>query len=262
MRNRDSGWYRAYRDEESGSYRIDVYGDIGEASWWDDEDTSMSASKFSGLVKEAGGSPIDLHVNSGGGSVFDAVAMMSALSEYSAPVTAYVDGIAASAASVLLAAADSVRVAENAFVMIHNASTFAMGNSGDLRKQADLLDTVDSMIAGVYAKRSSGAKTEEDFAAAMRDTTWFDAQAAVEWGIADEVFETVRARPGAVETEDRATLRALDSASPQVAAHFKAIPAAQDRGGLEKGGDVGQEPGASAQERVLVANGQIFRTIE
>lgn len=261
MRNRDSGWYRAYRDEESGSYRIDVYGDIGEASWWDDEDTSMSASKFSGLVKEAGGSPIDLHVNSGGGSVFDAVAMMSALSEYSAPVTAYVDGIAASAASVLLAAADSVRVAENAFVMIHNASTFAMGNSGDLRKQADLLDTVDSMIAGVYAKRSSGAKTEEDFAAAMRDTTWFDAQTAVEWGIADEVFETVRARPGAVETEDRATLRALDSASPQVAAHFTANSAAGDRGVLDGDGG-GQEPEAGAQERVLVANGRIFKVIE
>lgn len=260
MQENNGSWYRAYRDESTGSYRIDVYGDIGKGAWWDDEDTNMSASKFSGLVREAGGAPIDLHVNSGGGSVFDAVAMMSALSEYSAPVTAWVDGIAASAASILLAAADEIRVSEGSFIMIHCASVVAVGNSDVLRKQADLLDTVDSMIADVYAKRS-GTKSTEDFSAAMRETTWFDAETAVDWGIADSVFETVKARTAAVETEDRATLRALGSADTRVAAHFTANSAAGDRGVLDGDGG-GQEPEAGAQERVLVANGRIFKVID
>ena len=183
------------------SVEIDIYGDIGE-DIWGEGDTSVGAKAFLDMVRDARGKAIDLHVNSGGGSVFDAFAMMTALRNHDGKVTAHVDGIAASAASFLLAAADEVRISSTAFVMIHDASTVAMGNSDQIRETADWLDMIDRQLAGIYAKR--GNRTEAEFLTAMDATTWFDAKQAVEWGLADYIDEAVAA--AACITADKATL--------------------------------------------------------
>ena len=91
------------------SVDIDIYGDIGE-DVFGESDTSVGAKAFLDMLRDASGKAIDLHVNSGGGSVFDAFAMMTALANHDGRVTAHVDGVAASAASFLLAAADEVRM--------------------------------------------------------------------------------------------------------------------------------------------------------
>ena len=189
------------------SVQIDVYGDIGTDTWSDEE--SVGAKAFLDAVRDAKGKAIDLHVNSGGGSVFDAFAMMTALANHDGKVTAHVDGIAASAASFLLAAADEVRMSSAAFIMIHDASTVAWGNASQIRETAEWLDMIDGQLAGIYAKR--GAKSAEEFKAAMDETTWLDAENAVEWGLADYIDEAVAA--AACVTADKRVLETAPEAA-------------------------------------------------
>lgn len=257
-------WKLTRNDAESVT--IDLYGDIGKDEWSDE--ASVGAKEFIEAVRAAAGKAIDLHVNSGGGSVFDAFAMMTALAQHDGKVTAHVDGIAASAASFLLAGADEVRMSSAAFVMIHDASTVALGNSEQLRETAEWLDTIDAMLAGIYAKRSG--RSEADFRAAMDETTWFTAEQAVEWGLADYIDEAVAA--AACITADK---RVLETA-PEAANILRiteptdttqeiietvtetgdgiSITASTDQADEPEG----QEPEA-AQERVVVVDGCIYR---
>lgn len=249
---------------------IDIYGDIGEDVWGDE--TSVSAKQFLDLVRDSRGKAIDLHVNSGGGSVFDAFAMMTALASHDGKVTAHVDGIAASAASFLLAAADEVRMSSTAFLMIHDASTVAWGNADAIRETADWLDTIDAQLAGIYAKR--GNRTAEEFRAAMDETTWFTAEDALEWGLADYIDEAVAA--AACLTEDRATLSSVPDGA-QVARGQLVVNQTEtvseptespvEPVETETASTVGEdESGAAgaatvAQERVVVIDGCIYRIL-
>lgn len=128
---------------------------------------------------------IHLRVNSPGGSVVDVLAMMKALETHPAKVTAYVDGLAASSASRLILAADEVEMASNAFVMIHNVWSLAIGNATELRKEADILDKFDKGLANDYAKKTG--KDLEEINALMAEDTWFDADEALEFGIVDRI---------------------------------------------------------------------------
>lgn len=179
-------WFECRYDHLTNSARLDIYGDIGE-SWWDDDAVSAKdVLEFLAALDKA--APVELHVNSGGGSVFDAFAIMTALKNHPAKVTAYVDGLAASAASYLIAAADEIVMSEVAWLMIHNASGLCLGNAADMDKTADELRRIDAAIAAIYEKR---AGTGHDFAADMADETWYDAAAAVEVGLADRIEEAV-----------------------------------------------------------------------
>ena len=242
------------------SVDIDIYGDIGE-DVFGESDTSVGAKAFLDMLRDAKGKAIDLHVNSGGGSVFDAFAMMTALANHDGKVTAHVDGVAASAASFLLAAADEVRMSSAAFIMIHDASTVAFGNASQIRETAEWLDMIDGQLAGIYAKR--GTKTEAEYRQAMDETTWFTAEKAVEWGLADYVDEAVAA--AACITADKATLATrpegvalnnvtgyTETATEQV--DGISITASTD----QEGESEGQEPEV-AQERAVVVDGCIFR---
>ena len=242
------------------SVDIDIYGDIGE-DVFGESDTSVGAKAFLDMLRDAKGKAIDLHVNSGGGSVFDAFAMMTALANHDGKVTAHVDGVAASAASFLLAAADEVRMSSAAFIMIHDASTVAFGNASQIRETAEWLDMIDGQLASIYAKR--GTKTEAEYRQAMDETTWFTAEKAVEWGLADYVDEAVAA--AACITADKATLATrpegvalnnvtgyTETATEQV--DGISITASTD----QEGESEGQEPEV-AQERAVVVDGCIFR---
>lgn len=242
------------------SVDIDIYGDIGE-DVFGESDTSVGAKAFLDMLRDAKGKAIDLHVNSGGGSVFDAFAMMTALANHDGKVTAHVDGVAASAASFLLAAADEVRMSSAAFIMIHDASTVAFGNSQQIRETAEWLDMIDGQLAGIYAKR--GTKTEAEYRAAMDETTWFNAEQAVEWGLADYVDEAVAA--AACITADKATLatRPEGVALNNVTGYTETASKTEDGISItastdQEGESEGQEPEV-AQERAVVVDGCIFR---
>lgn len=243
------------------SVDIDIYGDIGE-DVFGESDTSVGAKAFLDMLRDAKGKAIDLHVNSGGGSVFDVFAMMTALANHDGKVTAHVDGVAASAASFLLAAADEVRMSSAAFIMIHDASTVAWGNSSQIRETAEWLDMIDGQLASIYAKR--GTKTEAEYRKAMDETTWFNAEQAVEWGLADYVDEAVAA--AACITADKATLatRPEGVALNNVTGYTETATEQVDGISITASTDQADESepagaGEVAQERAVLVDGCIFR---
>ena len=176
-----ASWY-AIRARGTGA-EVAIYDEIGAFG--------VSAKGFlAELGALPGGAPIDLRLNSPGGSVFDAVAIHNALARHAGPVTAWIDGIAASAASYVAMAGDEVMMPGNAFLMIHDPSGLAAGTAGDMRAMAEALDKVKASLVAGYAAKSG--RTAEEVSALMAAETWFDAADAVARGFADRVVEPVR----------------------------------------------------------------------
>jgi ATP-dependent protease ClpP protease subunit len=134
--------------------------------------------------------PINLRLNSPGGSVFDAVAIYNALTRHSGTITVWIDGIAASAASYVAMAGDEIVMPQNAFLMIHDPSGIVMGTAADMRDMAGTLDKIAASMMRGYAAKSG--KPENEMAALMTAETWFDAQDALEAGLATRLSEPVR----------------------------------------------------------------------
>ena len=174
-------WY-AIRARAEGA-EVSIYDEIGAYG--------VSAKSFLdelGALPDDG--PLTLRLNSPGGSVFDAVAIYNALKRHAGPVSVWIDGIAASAASYIAMAGDEVVMPENAFLMIHDPSGFAMGTADDMRAMAEALDKIKGSLVAGYVAKSGGA--EDDIAALMAKETWLDAAEAVELGFADRLAEPVR----------------------------------------------------------------------
>jgi ATP-dependent Clp protease protease subunit len=176
-----TSWY-AIRARGTGA-EVAIYDEIGAYG--------VSAK---GFLAELGalpdGTPVDLRLNSPGGSVFDAVAIYNALKRHAGTVTVWIDGIAASAASYVAMAGDEIVMPENAFLMIHDPSGLAMGTAGDMRAMAEALDKIAGSLVRGYAAKSG--KTDDEIAALMAAETWFDAADAVAAGFADRLADPVR----------------------------------------------------------------------
>jgi len=176
-------WYKIENKAGEAEASIYVYEMIG--------DWGVTAQDFVNDLRSVKASAIALHVNCEGGEVFDGLAMYESLVQHPATITGYVDGIAASAASFLVQAADKIVMAPRARMMIHDAHGIVMGNARDMREMATLLDDLSDTIADIYAERSG--KSRAEWREAMRageggpDGTWYDAAAAVKAGLADEV---------------------------------------------------------------------------
>lgn len=177
LRQGRTDWYRI-ENLGTGSAAIYVYDEIG---YW-----GVTAADFVAELSELTGvSSIDLHINSPGGEVFEGLAIMNCLRSHPASVTTYVDGIAASIASVIAMAGDRIVMGPHSQLMIHEGSGLCVGDAEDMRKMADLLDFQSNNIAGVYQARAGG--TVETWRAAMVAETWYTAEEAVAAGLADEV---------------------------------------------------------------------------
>lgn len=165
-----------------------IYGRIGAGGWFDE---GIGASDVAAALREIGPGPVNVRINSGGGDVFDGVAIHSLLARHAGTVTVYVDGLAASAASFIMLAGDRIVSARNAFIMIHDANTGTYGNGDTHRQAADLLDKVSDNIADMYAER---AGEDAAFWRALmvdkgEDGTWYTGQEALEAGLVDELTE-------------------------------------------------------------------------
>lgn len=160
-----------------------IYDEIGE-NWWGE---GVTAKNFATELAGIRAAKIDVRINSVGGSVFEGNAMYNALVRHPARVDTYVDGIAASIASIIALAGEKVHIAENAFIMIHNPHGVAWGEAKDMRKVADTMDTVKGSLVGTYAKRTG--KDVGTIEAWMDETTWFSAEEAKEHGFVDEITE-------------------------------------------------------------------------
>ncbi|WP_244135829.1 head maturation protease, ClpP-related [Burkholderia vietnamiensis] len=158
--------------------------DDDTAEWWG----GVSAQSLVPQIRAIKGGTVHLRINSPGGDVFAAQAIVAAIRDTGAKVVAHIDGYAASAATVIATAADEVEMSDGAMYMIHCAWTIAIGNSADLAATSALLDKTDGVIAGQYAKRSG--KSIDDMKALMSAETWFTAEEAVEMGLADRIAES------------------------------------------------------------------------
>lgn len=162
---------------------IEIYDEIGVYG--------VSAQSVSAALRDmAGADTITVKINSPGGDVFDGIAIYNNLVSHPASINIEVDGIAASAASLIAMAGDNIRMAENSFLMIHNAWSFSIGDKRAHRKMGDVLEGIDGALANTYAARSGMGKDE--IAALMDDETWLTAQAATESGFANEITEAAK----------------------------------------------------------------------
>lgn len=163
------------------SATIYIYGPVG-AFWW--SDSGVSANQFRQDLAALGSvDSIDVRINSEGGDVFDGQAIYSLLVQNRATIAVHIDGIAASAASFIAMAGNTIEISESAYVMIHNASGVCAGRAEDMRKTADLLDTTNGALRGIYAARTKN--TTADLTKWMDAETWFTGAEAVKKGFAD-----------------------------------------------------------------------------
>ncbi len=159
---------------------IILYGGIGQ-DWWGDG-SMISAKAFSDELKNLDKSvtEIDVRMNSGGGDVFDGLTIYNRLKQHSAKVTVYIDGLAASIASIIALAGDEIIIGEGALYMVHLPWTFAMGNRMELDNTVSRLMDVEEQMISIYSKKSGLDRAEVK--ALMEAETWLDADQALEKG--------------------------------------------------------------------------------
>jgi ATP-dependent Clp protease protease subunit len=158
-------------------------GTIASESWFDDD---VTPALFKSDL-DSGKGPITVWINSPGGDVWAAAQIYNMLLSYGGKVTVKIDGLAASAASVIAMAGDEVLVSPVSMLMIHNPSTMAMGDKDDLAQAISMLDSVKDSILNAYVKKTGLSKNK--LSKLMDDETWMDANKAVELGFADRVME-------------------------------------------------------------------------
>ena len=174
-------WY-SMRAEAGGAGEILVYDEIG--GW------GITAKQFAldlkalGAVKE-----LTVRINSPGGSSFDGVAIYNALARHPAHKTVWVDGFAASAASVVAMAGDEIVMPGNTIMMIHEPYGGAVGTAADMRAMAEALDRARRAIVGIYAAKTERAADEIE--ALLAAETWMSAREAFDLGFADRVADPV-----------------------------------------------------------------------
>ncbi len=168
---------------KAGELEVLLYESIGQ-DWWTGEGTT--AKQFADDLKAAGSiSKIHLRVNSPGGSVFDGIAIYNTLLSHGATVTAAVDGLAASIASVIVMAASEISMGDNAMMMIHNPWSTVQGDANEMRKMAETMDKV--KVSMVTAYRRHTKMSVDEVGALMDAETWLGASEAKEMGFAEIV---------------------------------------------------------------------------
>lgn len=229
-----------------------IYGSIGK-DWFGD---GNSAEDFAKQLNELSPKPLDIRIDSGGGDVYEAFAICSAIQRYEGETVAYIDGLAASAASYIAVVCDKIVMNDYAFLMIHNAWTYCCGNADYLLDCAERLNLIDSTLASIYEKRSDF--TLDEIKELMAAETWFTAQDALDHNLAQEVIETEERMAAFIDTE--------------IAAHYNNVPAAisvRDNGQNEqqkipshpvsKLNEKVDEPKQEATATYLLLDGKVFR---
>jgi len=191
---------RAAADDADRS--ISIYDVIGFDYWTGD---GVTAKRIAAALRSLGKGPVTVNVNSPGGDMFEGMAIYNLLREHDGEVTVKVLGLAASAASVIAMAGDTIQIARAGFFMVHNAWVLAMGNRHDLRDIADWLEPFDAAMADIYV-----ARTEQDtdaIAKLMDAESWIGGSAAVEQGFADELLPSDQVKQGEAKAMGAAARR-------------------------------------------------------
>ncbi|EPO5265197.1 ClpP-like prohead protease/major capsid protein fusion protein [Providencia rettgeri] len=179
----EKSWFQMKAISET-SADIYIYDEIG---MW-----GVSAKRFTeDLISLGNISHINLHIHSPGGEVFEGIAIYNQLKNHNATITVYIDGLAASMASVIAMVGDEVKMPKNAMMMIHKPWGVSWGDANDMRDYADLLDKVENVLIPAYMEKTG--KTKEEIEAMLGEETWLTAEECVEHGFANTVIEPVKA---------------------------------------------------------------------
>lgn len=183
-------WRKVKNQKPEVTERIlELNGTIAEESWFDDDVTPQ-------LFKDelnSGTGDITVWINSPGGDCVAAAQIYNMLSNYKGKVTVKIDGIAASAASVIAMAGDTVLVSPVSMLMIHNPATIAWGDHAEMQKAIDMLSEVKESIINAYVLKTGLSRPK--LSHLMDAETWMDANKAVELGFADEIMTRAKAEP-------------------------------------------------------------------
>ena len=169
--------------EETIERELDLYGTIAEESWFDDDITPA-------MFREelfSGSGPVTIWINSPGGDCFAASQIYTMLMDYKGPITVKIDGIAASAASVVAMAGTEVFISPTAMIMIHNPATLAFGDHEDMQKAIEMLDEVKQSIINAYELKTG--QPRKTLSKMMDEETWMNAMKALELGFVDGLLE-------------------------------------------------------------------------
>ena len=176
-------WAWKNMDGTESERALELYGTIAEESWFDDDVTPQ-------MFRDelfAGSGPVTVWLNSPGGDCVAASQIYSMLMDYKGDVTIKIDGIAASAASVIAMAGTKVLMAPTALMMIHNPITMAYGNHDDMQKAIEMLDEVKESIINAYEIKTNLSRAK--LSHLMDTETWMNANKAIELGFADDILE-------------------------------------------------------------------------
>lgn len=205
-------FWKIKNEADSETAELLIYGQIVDGMSWSDEDVRLK--EFTEDIKSLGGKDLLLRINSPGGDIFAAQAIYNILKAYTGKVTAHIDGICASAATLVACGADSVVMPRNALYMIHNPAVcmWETADSAALSKMAATLDKVKDTVVNVYSAKCGDKVSADEVASLMDDETWMDADEALEKGFIDEVDDY------AVKTEMKSDMVIVNSVSMPVKA--------------------------------------------
>lgn len=180
--------------------KIDIKGDVVDNLTGEFMDMLneqyISPSYVQNSLDQADGSDVELEIASYGGDVFAASEIYTMLKQYSGQVTGVIQGMAASAASIIAEACDHLIISPAGQMMIHKAQTDGSGNADDFTHTAGVLNTTDRTIAGIYEAKTG--KSEAEVLNLMKNETYLTAQDAVDQGFADEIMQTADKAPQVV----------------------------------------------------------------
>ena len=182
MKRKFWNWIENQDEGGAGMRTLFLNGEISDETWFGDEVTP-------GIFRDelnAGKGPVNVWINSPGGDVFAAAQIYNMLMDYPYDVTVVIDGLAASAASVIAMAGMKVRMSPVAMMMIHNPATIAIGDSEEMKKAVKMLDEVKESIMNAYEIKTGLAR--DKISRLMDAESWFNAKKAVELGFADGVL--------------------------------------------------------------------------
>jgi ATP-dependent Clp protease protease subunit len=176
-------WSFKAKDDTTGE--LTLYGEIASSSWYGDEVTPKQFKKDLDALGDI--KSLNIYINSPGGDAFAGQAIHSILKRHPAAKTVYIDGLAASIASVIAMVGDRIVMPKNALLMIHKAWVYVLGNADELRKIAEACDKVDLAILATYMEKTG--RSEEEILPMMKDETWFTAEEALDAGFVDVLEE-------------------------------------------------------------------------
>lgn len=185
-------WYKI-RNKAADVALVYLYDEIG---YW-----GVTASDFAADLRDITAPTIELHINSPGGECYDGIAIYNTILAHAAEVKVKIDAQAASAASFIAMAGDSIEIARNGEMMIHDAAGLCWGNAAEMRRMVDMLDRMSDNIADIYSQRVPDTDVAT-WRARMIEETHYSGQEAVDAGLADAVFSGKISAPPAADLDD------------------------------------------------------------